>query len=111
MTSSTTKSEFYNPWSEHSREDIDLVNKLEDTEQKRRIADTLGEQQRRYVSNQVAEVVTTNLRPVRIQHTHTTIYAISNHNSRAGSNKEAHMYSESSRWQRVPETTYSGPLK
>jgi len=60
---STGKSEFYNPWAEHSKEDIDLVNRLEDAEQKRRIMDVLGEQQRRYVANQVAEIISTNLRP------------------------------------------------
>jgi len=60
---SGNKTEFYNPWAEHCKEDIELVNKLEDGEQKRRIADTLGEQQRRYVANQVAEIVSTSLRP------------------------------------------------
>jgi len=59
----SSKGEFYSPWAEHSREDIDLVNKLEDEEQRRRIADVLGEQQRRNAAHQVSEIVSTNLRP------------------------------------------------
>lgn len=61
--SSSSKADFYNPWAEHSKDDIDLVNKLEDEEQKRRIADVLGEQQRRNAAHQVSEIISTSLRP------------------------------------------------
>jgi hypothetical protein len=57
------KGEFYDPWTEHSQEDIKLVNMLEDEEQRRRMADTIGEQNRRFVANQVSEIVANGIRP------------------------------------------------
>jgi len=62
-TSKNTSSDFYNLWAEHSPEAIIRVKRWADEEQKRRIADKTGEQQRRYIANQVSEIITTNLRP------------------------------------------------
>lgn len=59
----SVSSEYYNPWAEHSQEELVKVKRWEDEEQKRRMVDILGEQQRRYCANQVAEIVSTTLRP------------------------------------------------
>lgn len=67
MANTTTieyKNEVYNRETEYSQEDIAKIIRWEEEEQQRRLADTLGEQQRRQIANKVSsDIVSSSLRP------------------------------------------------